>query len=94
MAVRGRNGASRATRIRKMPRFAARLYVKLKACSESGEITGHRCISQAEKVLMFRQERSIVTMITALVRRRLHHGNTDMGVNRIALACDGMRVCV
>jgi hypothetical protein len=32
--------------------------------------------------LMFRPDWPIVTIITALVRLRLHHGNTEIGVIR------------
>jgi hypothetical protein len=31
---------------------------------------------------MFRQDWPIVTIITALVWRKLHHGNTEIGANR------------
>ena len=35
-----------------------------------------------------------MTIITALVWRKLHHGITEIGANRSLLAYDGMRVCV
>jgi hypothetical protein len=53
---------------------------KTKARFKSGKNVGFSRISRAAKELMFRQDWPIVTMITALVGHRLHHGNTEIGV--------------